>query len=121
MNVDVLIPNGLVGGRRLDGSIIPSAITNSTKYVSGNNYYYDEHSSWNEEDTYTQWLASLSPGASRNATAERKLLGDLFPKDSSGRELTGVSWTSYLNLESIKAKPLGNYSNCGSLPVRLAN
>jgi hypothetical protein len=118
-NVDVLIPNGLVGGRKLDGSIIPSGVTNSIRYAFGNYYY--ENSSWGGEGAYTQWLTSLSPGASRSATAERFLLGDLFPKGSNGRELTGVSWTSYLNLEGVKAKPLGNYSNCESLPVRLSN
>jgi hypothetical protein len=119
VNVDVLISNGLVGGKKLDGTIIPSGITNSIKYAFGNYFY--ENSSWNGEGTYTQWLTSLTPGGSRNATAERFLLGDYFPKGSNGRELTGVSWTSYLNLESIKVKPLGNYSSCDSLPVRLAN
>ena len=119
VNVDVLIPNGLVGGRKLDGSIIPSGVTNSIRYTFGNYYY--ENSSWGGDGAYTQWLTSLSPGASRSATAERFLLGDLFPKGSNGRELTGVSWTSYLNLESIKAKPLGNYSNCDSLPVKLSS
>jgi len=119
VNVDVLIPNGLVGGRKLDGSIIPSGITNSNRYVSGNYYY--ETSSWGGEGAYTQWLASLSPGGFRNATAERFLLGDLFPKGTNGRELTGVSWNSFLKTEGIRAKPLGNYSNCESLPIRLAN
>jgi hypothetical protein len=119
VNVDVLVPNGLVGGKKLDGTIIPSGITNSIRYAFGNYFY--ENSSWNGEGTYTQWLTSLTPGGSRNLTAERFLIGDYFPKGPNGRELTGVSWTSYLNLESVKAKPLGNYSNCESLPVRLSN
>lgn len=119
VNVDVLIPNGLVGGKKLDGLIIQSGITNSNRYAFGNYYY--ENSSWSGDGAHTQWLTSLSPNGFRNATADRFLLGDLFPKGSNGRELTGVSWTSYLNLESIKAKPLGNYSNCESLPVRLSN
>lgn len=116
VNVDILIPNDLVGARKLDGSIIPSGIKSDYRYMSGNYYY--ESSAWSGEGMHTNWLSTLAPGASRSAFATRMLV-DLLPKDANGYELTGVSWNSFLNLEGLKAKPLGNYVSCDSIPVKL--
>jgi hypothetical protein len=115
-NVDILLPNDLVGGKKLDGSIIPSGIKSDYRYTSGSYSY--EFSSWSDEGSHTKWLATLTPGGIRDAESSRILL-ESFPKDASGQSLTGVSWNSFLNLEGVKAKPLGNYVSCDSVPVKI--
>ena len=116
--VDILLPNDLVGGKKLDGSVIPSGVKAAYRYMTGN--YYNESSSWTNEESHSNWLATLVPGGTEGAFATRMLL-ELFPKDANGRELTGISWNSFLNFDGVKAKPLGNYVSCDLIPVKLVN